>query len=385
MRIRVIRPGWQTIVQDLGRTGYEAWGVPVWGALDEYAYRWANWLLGNAEAAAVLEVAAMGPELLVLDDGVMALAGADFSVTVNGEAWHPGEARGLKAGSEIRFGRRKKGLRAYLAVAGGLAVPKVLGSRATDLTSRVGGYQGRPLRAQDVVESLGDEAPSRNTKRLTMRPRTVFRVFPGARLDRLKPGTWGRLLSHEYKVSPESSNIGLRLEGQSLVPPRGDWPSEGMAMGAIECVLSGQLVILMKARGSIGGYPVVAHVAQVDWPSLAQLVPGDRIRFEAVTLDDALNLLRIQRATVGSPATIHVVQTRAPFSGSVSRMDNYGRLLPRVGEWVESGELLLVIEALGVRQPLYAGESGELVSIVNDGAQVSYQEVLWAIREERDA
>lgn len=373
------------MVQDLGRTGYEAWGVPAWGALDEYACRWANWLLGNPERAAVLEVTAMGPDLLALDDGVMALAGADFSVTVNGEPWDPGETRRLRAGSEIRFGRRIKGLRAYLAVPGGLAVPQVLESRATDLNSGVGGYQGRPLKAQDVVESLGQEALRRDTKRLTMRPRTVLRVLPGVRLDRFSPGMWGRLLSHEYKISSESSNIGLRLEGQALIPPRGDWPSEGMAIGAIECVLSGQLVILMKARGSIGGYPVVAHVAQVDWPSLAQLVPGDRVRFEAVTLDDAVNWLRIQQTTVGRPATIHTVKTRAPFTGRVSRMDHYGRLLPRAGEWVESGELVLVIEALGTRQPLYALESGELVSIVTDGAEVSDQEILWVIREERDA
>jgi len=288
-RIRVIKPGLQTTIQDGGRRGYEHLGVMIGGWLDDYAAKWANRLLGNDDEAALLEITLLGPELVAEDSGWAALAGADLGASLNGEAWLPGSNRAIHAGDRIRFGGMKRGARAYLAFAGGILAEEFLGSRSTDVVARFGGLGGRALKAGDVLEY------SRNSAYPLMAPvdtcllRPMIRVLPGVRVDRFPEGTLERMVSSSFRVSPRSDRVGMRLDGPAVTDEAmaSDGISEGMAVGAIEVPPSGELLILLKSRGSIGGYPTLAHVIMADWPVLAQSKPGDAVRFCLVNLDEA--------------------------------------------------------------------------------------------------
>lgn len=381
-RVAVRQGGFLTIVQDSGRWGREHWGVPVNGYLDELAAQWANWLLGNPLDAAVLEITAAGPELEVLEDGPLAWAGADFPVQIDGVAWPPGESRVVARKSRIRFGYRKKGLRCYLAFPGGICVPKVMGSRATDLASGIGGYDGRALRPGDEIASTVANALLRRTLRRTVRTGRILRVVPGTRPERLPAGSLTRLLTAEFRVSKDSSAMGLRLTGSSLGHPRGDWPSEGMAIGAVECPPSGEPLVLLKNRGSIGGYPVVAHVIRADWPVLAQLGPEDSVSFALVDHETAHAAVVELFAGIGSPAVTRTVPTPAPWAGLMRRRDVYGRTLADAGDWVERGQLIGILESLGQSHPVVVDRPGLILDMVGDGELVQEGRILWTLTEE---
>lgn len=383
--VRVVRAGFLAAVQDRGRWGFEHWGVPVSGVLDDYACQWANWLLSNPVDAAVLEIAAVGPELEVVSGGTLAWTGAEFEVTVDGEEWPSGEARLLGAGAHLRFGRRRRGLRSYLAFPGGIDVPVIMGSRATDLGSAVGGFLGRPLVPGDYLSGLGEAASLGRTERQTVRLSRTLRVLPGARLDRFSPHALTRLATQPFRVSDDSSAVGLRLTGATIDQPRGDWPSEGMAIGSIEVPPSGEPLVLLTNRGSIGGYPVVAHVIRADWPALAQLAPGDSISFALVNHEQALAAFQEMQSRIGRAANLRQTWERAPFAGVIIRSDHYGRHLADAGEWVHKNQLLARIESMGQVVPLYAGSEGLLTEIVAKDTVVDKEQTLWVIQEEVDA
>ena len=296
-RIKVLRPGLQTSVQDLGRRRYEHLGIMVSGQLDDYAAGWANRLVDNPLGSAVLEITLLGPELEALDDGWAALAGADLGATVGENPWSPGSSRYLKAGDHIRFSGIKRGARAYLALAGGIDVPAIFGSRSTDLISKFGGFEGRALKAGDVLSYSGGEAHLVAAPVETCLWREEIRILPGVHLDRFSNDTWERLQTSSFRVSQHSDRVGIRLEGDPLTeePLRGDAISEGLAIGSIEVPPSGELLILLKSRGSIGGYPTVAHIIQADWPVLAQLKPGDGVRLRGVNFEEAREALDEQQ------------------------------------------------------------------------------------------
>lgn len=383
-RIRVIRPGLLTSIQDRGRLGYEQWGISPAGVLDDYAAGWANWLVQNPADAAVLEVTGIGPELEVLEDGALSLAGADLSATVDGRPWPPGQAQTVKAGARVKFGRRRAGFRAYLGFPGGIAVPEVMGSRSTDLTGRFGGLHGRALAAGDELAALGPVTATRNTARTTLYRRAVVRVLPGVRLDRFGDAAWPRLLTSAYRVSPASSGVGLRLQGPLLDSPRGDWPSEGMAIGAVECPPSGNPLILLKGRGSIGGYPVIAHVIRADWPALAQLAPGETIRFVEVSRQEALYRLGAQRARLGRGGAPRSLEHTAPTQGMVRRRDAQDCQLPHVGDWLDRGEIVAWLDTRSGSLPLRVAQSGVLEDMVEEGARVTSGQRIWRVRMEED-
>ncbi len=309
-RIKVLRPGLQTSVQDAGRRGYEHLGIMVSGQVDDYAAAWANRLLDNPQGAALLEITLLGPELEALDDGWAALAGADLSAVIGKSPWSPGCSRYLKAGDRVRFSRSKKGARAYLALAGGINVPHILGSRSTDLVSKFGGVSGRTVASGDILSYPG------GARRLVFAPVETclwseeIRILPGVHLDRFRDSMWNRMLATSFQVSQHSDRVGIRLEGGPLTDEylRGDAISEGLAIGSIEVPPSGELLILLKSRGSIGGYPTAAHVIQADWPVLGQLKPGNTVHFGAVSRKEARDALAEQQAwlkikplEVGSP------------------------------------------------------------------------------------
>lgn len=356
--VRVVRPGFLSTVQDMGRWGYEHWGVMVGGAQDEWALAWANRLLGNGENQPALEITALGPDLEVMAAGPLALAGADLSATVDGEPWISGTGRTVGVGTRIRFGARRRGFRAYLAFPGGVAVPEVLGSRTTDLVSGIGGLSGRAMIAGDLLESNDIGGTVASTAWPTMRAGHVLRVMPGVRRNRFPASSYFQLLTREFAVSADSNAIGLRLTGEPVASPRGDWPSEGMAIGSIECPPSGHLLVLMKGRGSLGGYPPLAHVIRADWPVMAQLAPGDRVIFEGVDTEGArAALAQAWQFPDGKPDT----RTAAmPFKGWLVDRDRYGRHLPNAGDWVWQGQCVACIAAAGEVWEVLSGSAGVL-------------------------
>lgn len=294
--LRVLRPGLQTTIQDRGRWGWQARGVPVAGAMDPYSYRVANALVGNRAEAAALEVAIAGPELEFEDTRVVAAAGAEFAITVDGRPAPMHEAFLVPAGSCLRFGARMRGARAYFSIAGGIDVPTVLGSRSTHLLSRMGGFRGRALMAGDRVplgvQRNGGEGVF-GSSRITATGRTfemtaVLRVLPDMRTERFAEGAIDALQSAPYVVSPVSDRMGFRLEGPRLQHAQGaDTLSDITPLGTLQVLASGQPILLMADRQTTGGYAKIGTVITADIPVAAQCAPGDRLVFVSCTIRDA--------------------------------------------------------------------------------------------------
>lgn len=298
----ILKPGLQTTIQDRGRWGWQAQGVPVAGPMDPCAHRLANALAGNDPGAATLEVTLVGPELEFEDERVIAVAGAEFEVTVDGRSVPPQSAFVVSSGSHLRFGARKKGARAYVAVAGGISVPPILGSRATHLISAMGGIDGRALKAGDRLP-LGDPMRARNTMSaqplmpIVSLPDThaTIRVLAGPQQDYFTPDALDVLQSMPYTISQRSDRMGFRLDGPVLTHVRGaDIISDATPLGVLQVPASGLPILLMADRQTAGGYPKIATVIAADMSVAGQLGPGDTIAFRVCSLGEALSALIAQ-------------------------------------------------------------------------------------------
>lgn len=291
MAITVIRAGMLTTVQDLGRRGHRAAGVPVGGAMDAFALRLANLLAGNAEEAAALEFTLLGPELEFASDTTVAVGGGDFGAL---PLWEPVQVR---AGERVKFSAARTGCRGYLAIAGGLDVPVVLGGRGTDLRAALGGFEGRALRDGDVLRA--GEIARRVAGRWHIDERILpaysagptVRVVRGAQADEFGD----TLLTAEFKVTPKSDRMGVRLAGPAVARDNArELVSTTVAPGTVQVPPDGQPIVLMADAQTIGGYPQIAHVVSADLPLVAQLRPGDAMRFREVTLAEAHELVRVR-------------------------------------------------------------------------------------------
>lgn len=290
----VVKPGLMTTIQDLGRPGYERFGVSTGGAMDAYSLRVANILAGNAPSAAAIEVMLMGPELVAAADLVVAIAGADLGAAVEGEPFLPGRATTLRAGQTLAFGKRRgPGALAYVAVTGGIDVPTVLGSRATFSRAGFGGLDGRPLSKGDVIHGPGTDtdgpltgwsaAPSEWIS--ASRP---IRFLPGPHADAFAGDASAELAAAAYTVSAVSDRMGYRLLGPPLARvSTDDMTSEAAPLGAIQSPAGSAPIVLMADRQTTGGYPIGGVVISADIPALAQRAPGDVVRFAAVSLEEA--------------------------------------------------------------------------------------------------
>lgn len=304
--LKVLRPGLLTTVQDLGRAR-QAEGVPAGGAMDRFALRLANLAVGNAEGAAALEVTLLGPTLEVQGDVVLAIAGADLGARLDDRPVPLGRAVRTKPGAWLTFGGSSEGCRAYVAVAGGIDVPLVLGSRSTYLRGRFGGLAGRALAAGDVLPLGGPTplneriakglAPGRATSWTAVpanRPdyRTdVLRALPGAHLGLLTPEARETLWRAPFRVTSESDRMGFRLEGPPLeLEHATELVSEPVAFGTVQLPPAGRPILLMADRQSAGGYPRILEVAGVDLPVAAQARPGATLRFQEISLHEAQHL-----------------------------------------------------------------------------------------------
>jgi biotin-dependent carboxylase-like uncharacterized protein len=271
----VVDAGLLTTVQDLGRPGHAHLGVPRSGALDEPAHRLANRLVGNDEAAAGLETTATGVRFRLTGAGAIAVTGARCEVRVEGRARPWGAAVMVPAGGLVEIGVATEGLRAYVAIAGGLVVPAVLGSRSADLLSGLG---PAPLRAADVLPVGVPGAEPSGSEAVELPRADELRLTPGPREDWFAPASLARLDGAVYEVSAASNRIGLRLRGAVIDRVRdGELPSEPMVLGAVQVPPNGQPVVFLADHPTTGGYPVIGVVRAADLPVCAQARPGDRL------------------------------------------------------------------------------------------------------------
>ncbi len=285
--IVVRRPGLLTTIQDLGRPGYAHLGVPHAGAVDVASLRLANRLVGNDEGAAGLEITLVGPELLCDSPTYVALTGAQVAAAVEGRAVAMNAAYCVPAGAVLSIGSVTAGVRTYLGVRGGIDVPLVLGSRATDTLSGLGPPKlaaGRGLIVGPAgrAEPWAEVAPTRPAE---MEP--VLRVTLGPRDNHLATGAVEALCRTTWTVTSKSDRTGVRLEGPPLrwrQRQQRELRSEGMATGAIQVPRDGQPIVLLANHPTTGGYPVIAVVREADVALAAQARPGTALRFRTVEL-----------------------------------------------------------------------------------------------------
>ena len=290
--------GLLTTVQDIGRWGYQHYGVSVSGAMDMVAHCRANRLIGNPPEAATLEITLVGPVLRFETAMRVGVAGAAFELRLDASEVSTETVLHAHAGQSLTFGPRTAGARAYLAAAGGFAVPPVLGSRSTHLRSAMGGLEGRALRAGDrlsVGSAFGvprrESAATRWTRRMPLGGARV-RVLPGPHADLFDPAALRRLETGRYTIRAESDRMGYRLDGQPIAGPDGlSLLSQGLPLGAVQALPSGGAIVAMADRQTAGGYPRVATVVTADIPVLGQLAPGDWMEFERCDLQTARQAL----------------------------------------------------------------------------------------------
>lgn len=303
MTATVQRTGFLTSVQDPGRTGFRQFGVSTSGALDSFALRVGNLLVGNDEDAAGLEITLGGLQVRFEDERIVAWCGGEFDVQVGSRALPAGHVAHLQAGNELKFGRAHSGCRCWLAISGGIDVPVVLCSRSTDLRANFGGFEGRALRDGDVLSLRiwpGSPPPATGisswagphdwvspTKRYP-----VLRFIRGVDWDRFNASALQRFTGEAFAVSSDSDRMGVRLDGPELKrKDEADLISEAVSPGTIQVPPGGKPILLLGDCQTIGGYPKIAHVITVDLGAAAQLRAGDSVRFSEVSLQDAHTLL----------------------------------------------------------------------------------------------
>ncbi|NLE77440.1 MAG: biotin-dependent carboxyltransferase [Chloroflexi bacterium] len=308
MALEVRRPGLLTTVQDMGRYGYQKYGVPVAGAMDPFALQAANALVGNPLGAAALEITLVGPTLRAQEACTIAVAGGDLTPLLDGQPVPMWKAVAVPKGGAITFGGRRSGFRAYLAVAGGLAVPLVLGSRSTFLRGGFGGLEGRALKAGDRLPVGPTRAPVDGGRAMPVGDRPPYgddvtvRVVLGPQDSYFTHEGLDRFLGSVYMVSPASDRMGYRLQGPEVTHrERTQIISDGLPLGAVQVPPDRQPIVMMADHQTTGGYPKIGTVIAADIPLLAQCMPGlSQVCFAAVTLAEAQAAYRAMAAAMAN-------------------------------------------------------------------------------------
>ena len=305
MSITVLNPGLMTTVQDQGRIGYQQFGVSVSGVMDPRSAALANILVGNDEKEAVLECTMMGPHLQFNQANCIAITGGDLMPTLDGKPIPNYTAVKVEAGQVLKFTMPKTGCRAFIAFAGGLDIPEVMGSRSTYMKAKIGGVEGRKLAKDDVIGFRAPKAELKNMNFRSMasefvaRKEYTVRVVLGPQDDYFTDAGIQTFLSEVYSVTAEFDRMGCRLEGAVIQHKEGgDIISDGIAFGAIQVPSSGQPIIMLGDRQTTGGYTKIANVISADFRILAQLKQGDKVRFEKVSVKAAQDALLTQRAAL---------------------------------------------------------------------------------------
>ena len=313
MGIRVLKAGMLTTVQDLGRNGYQSQGFSVAGVMDVRSFKIANLLLDNPENEAVLEFTLIGPTLQFTSDTIIAITGGDFQPTVNGEPAPMYTALYMKRGDILKFGSARTGSRGYIAFSSYLDIPVVMGSRCTNLKSKIGGYKGRKLKDEDYIGFRIKRIylPYFLSRKLDLdefdEEEVTLRVVMGPQDDMFTKQGIHTLLSETYTVTSDFDRMGCRLEGPFIASKNGsDIISDGIAFGSIQVPAHGKPIVLLADRQTTGGYAKIATVASVDIPKLVQRKTDHKIRFQAITVEEAQKLyLEEEEQYVAMRSQIH--------------------------------------------------------------------------------
>lgn len=314
MSIKIVKPGLLTTIQDKGRFGFKKYGIITSGAMDTVALRIANLLVGNPEEYAVIETTIVGPKIHFTEAHLIAVTGADLSPTIDNQPlplWRP---VCVNKGSLLQFGSLKNGCRAYISIAGGLAIPTVMESKSTYLRARIGGWYGRALQKGDTIPcntpTQQSQALLRNTgtdlnhqpfvgatwtldpqlyPKYTVNP--SIRVVKGPEYELFTLESGHNLWNSRYRVTPQSDRMGYRLQGASLALARKvELLSNAVTFGTVQVPSEGNPIVLMADHQTTGGYPRIAQVVTADFSKLAQLVPESPIQFQETSLHDAQQL-----------------------------------------------------------------------------------------------
>jgi len=322
MSIKVLRPGLLTSIQDLGRYGYQKHGVIVSGAMDSYSLRMANLLVGNKEDQAVLEITLVGPALLIEKDILLAITGGDLSPTVGGKPIPMYRPVFLKKGCILQFGARKSGCRSYLAIAGGYNISEVMRSASTYLRAGLGGFEGRALQVDDVLQLKDPQEKNASLLRQLASSSSAssyvstkwflgrshipqegepvkIRVMRGRQFEQFSGDSKDAFWNCPFQVSSQSDRMGYRLSGTALkLAEPLEMISEAVSLGTVQVPPDGNPIILLADRQTVGGYPKIAQVALVDVAVVAQLKPGSKICFQEISLREAERLYLIREQEI---------------------------------------------------------------------------------------
>ena len=316
---RVITPGVLTTIQDLGRTGYGQYGIPVGGAMDRFSFRVANLLVGNPPEAAGLEITLYRLKLKVIRSVRVAVTGGDMGPVADGSPLPMWRAVVLPAGSTVLFKKIRRGARAYLAVAGGIDAPCYLGSRSIHQKALL----GTPVKKDDMLRTLPASGPTAchrvpETVIPEMPSNPEIRVIMGPQDDHFTQQGIDTFLSAPYTITPDSDRQGYRLEGPAVAHRAGaDIISDAILPGAIQVPGSGQPIIMMVDAQTTGGYTKIACVIGPDIDVLAQVLPGHQIRFRKVSIEEAHAVLKEREALLaGLPDRL--IPCEAGFSSTIS-------------------------------------------------------------------
>lgn len=304
----VLKPGFFTTVQDLGRHGYLRYGVPISGAMDAFSMVAANLLVKNNPNDACLEITLIGPELQALADTQIAITGGSLSPKINGDAVSMWQTLTVHRGDVVSFGKMENGCRSYLSVRGGINTPAILGSKSTYVRGKFGGIEGRQLKSGDVIEGF-NVSPIETVYKM---PENLMPRFPndftvhvilGPQADMFTERGVETFLSNPYRVTIESDRMGYRLEGHTIEHKgKADIVSDALLPGAIQVPKNGKPIIMMKDAQTTGGYPKIAVVTTPDLDKLGQAKPNDKVRFSEITLEEARERLLEYRKTLFSLA-----------------------------------------------------------------------------------
>lgn len=297
-KFKVLKAGSLTTIQDIGRWGYQQYGMSVAGAMDQFSMRVANILVGNSQYGELLEATLIGPEIEFFSNEIIAITGANMSPRLNNHSIPMWSSILVEKGDVLSFSAAKDGLRTYISFSRGLDVPEILGSKSTFLRGNMGGFEGRKL-------SVGDEIPLKD-KTLDKRgsylgndylPKYMkehkIRVVLGPQDDHFPQKSIDRFLSSEYKISSEADRMGYRLSGPKITHKEGpDIISDGIVFGSIQVPGHGSPIIMMADRQTTGGYTKIGTVITPDLSLLAQMKPDSIVKFEKVTVDESHQIFK---------------------------------------------------------------------------------------------
>ena len=294
MGIQIIAPGFLTTIQDMGRYGYQETGMAVSGVMDTRSASLANILVGNDENEGVLEVTMMGPTIGFTANNIIAVTGGDLGVKLDGRELPRYQAVCINAGQTLSFTAPKSGARAYIAFAGGLDVPVVMGSKSTNLKSKIGGFNGRKLEKGDEI---GFAAPKTSLPNMAARKLAIpdfsaksheIRVVLGPQDDHFPQSSIDTFFNSEYAISNEYDRMGCRMQGPVIKHKvGGDIITDGISFGAVQVPSHGNPIVMMADHQTTGGYTKIGNVISVDLPILAQCMPGHKIHFKWISIEAA--------------------------------------------------------------------------------------------------